>query len=138
MKAQLLKSEIEYKHALNRLLELDNPEPGSDKADEFEFLLFLIENYEQRKIREIPLPHPIAIIKDRMENLGLKSADLAKLIGSKSHASEILNLKRTLSLNHIRLISSEWNIPARILVQEYSIEEKSKIRSRSRGIRSKA
>ena len=76
MEMKLLKTEEQYENALNRILELNNPDPGTPEGDEFELLLLLIEDYEQREIEPIPDPHPVAAIKYRMEELGYKRSDL--------------------------------------------------------------
>jgi HTH-type transcriptional regulator/antitoxin HigA len=53
-----------------------------------------------------------------MEQSGRTQADLAELLGSRPRASEILNEKRELTLEQIRLISARWDIPAGALVGE--------------------
>ena len=45
----------------------------------------------------------------------------AALIGSQSHASEVLNRQRPLTLPMIRVLSAEWDLPADILVREYDL-----------------
>ncbi len=54
-----------------------------------------------------------------MEQKNLKNKDLAKIIGGKSKASEILRKKRRLTLSMIRRINKALGIPAEILIQEY-------------------
>lgn len=124
MEAKILKTENEYQEALDRILELDDPEPGTSEGDEMELLLLLVEDYEAKYIERIPDPHPVAAIKYIMEENGLRKADLGRLIDSRSHATEIINLDRPLSLNHVRIISSEWNIPAEILIQPYETRDR--------------
>ena len=48
----------------------------------------------------------------------MRQKDLAKVLGSKSRASEILSGKRSLSLRHINLLYKKLGIPAEILIQE--------------------
>lgn len=43
-------------------------------------------------------PDPIEAIKFRMEQMGYSQSDLAKVVGLKSRASEILSKKRKLTL----------------------------------------
>ena len=50
-----------------------------------------------------------------MEQLGLKQADLAKIIGA-NRISEVLNKKRTLSLDMIRALHLNLGIPADSLI----------------------
>ena len=121
MEAKILRSESEHEAALNRMLQLGDPEPGTPEGEEFELLLLLIEDYERKHVEPIPDPHPVAVIKHMMEERNLKRADFGRLINSRSHATEILNLQRPLSLKHIRLLSTHWNIPAEVLIQEYKL-----------------
>lgn len=60
---------------------------------------------------------PVEAIKFRMDQMGLKRADLVRIIGSKSKASEILNRKRPLSLAMIRRLHRELKIPADVLIR---------------------
>lgn len=52
----------------------------------------------------------------RMESAEYTQADLARLLGSRSRASEVLNRKRPLTLAMIRKLSRAWNIPADCLI----------------------
>ena len=78
----------------------------------------LIEKYEQEKY-PIDMPDPIEAIKFRMEQMGYTQNDLAKIIGLKSRASEILNKKRPLTLEMIRNLHEKMNIPTQVLIQAY-------------------
>ncbi len=66
----------------------------------------------------IVAPKPVEAIKFRMEQLGMQQEDLAKVLGSKSRASELLSGKRPLSLRHIKLLHKKLVIPAEVLIQE--------------------
>jgi HTH-type transcriptional regulator/antitoxin HigA len=54
-----------------------------------------------------------------MEQLGYNQVDLAKVVGLKSRASEILNKKRKLSLDMIRQLHDKLHIPTDVLIQPY-------------------
>jgi HTH-type transcriptional regulator/antitoxin HigA len=56
-----------------------------------------------------------------MEQAGHKQKDLAKLLGSRSRASEVLSGKCPLSLDMIRTLHEEWGIPLASLVGRKSI-----------------
>lgn len=60
------------------------------------------------------------IVSIDYEQNGYEQSDLAKLLGSRSHAAEILNGKRGLSLRMIRVLHAEWGVPLESLVQERS------------------
>jgi len=54
-----------------------------------------------------------------MEQMGYNQTDLAKVVGLKSRASEILNKKRKLTLEMIRQLHEHLKIPMEVLVQAY-------------------
>ncbi len=115
---KIIKTESEYKKALTKLEKLFNAKPNTPKGDELELLSLLIEKYEQEKY-PIDMPDPIEAIKFRMEQMGYTQNDLAKIIGLKSRASEILNRKRPLTLEMIRNLHEKMNIPTQVLIQAY-------------------
>jgi HTH-type transcriptional regulator/antitoxin HigA len=77
----------------------------------------LISAYEEQH-DPINLPDPIAAIQFRMEQHGLRQADLVSYIGNKSKVSEVLSGKRPLSLSMIRKLHKGLGIPLEVLVQE--------------------
>lgn len=116
-----IKTEVDYEWALKEIARYFDrePEPGTADADRFDVLADLIAAYEDR---QYPLPHvdPVAVIRHVMEAHG-GQAGLAALLGSRSRASEVLNRKRPLSLDMIRVLQKEWNIPAGLLVAPYEL-----------------
>ena len=114
---RVIKTEKDYEKILNRIDEIFDAEPDTPKGDELELLVTLVELYEKEKYH-INLPSPIAAIKFRMEQQGLKSKDLIPYIGSKSKVSEVLSGKRSLSLGMIRKLHEGLGIPADVLIQE--------------------
>jgi HTH-type transcriptional regulator / antitoxin HigA len=113
-----IKSKKDYQAALTRLEQIFDAKPGSKDGDELEILGILIEKYEQDRY-PIDYPDPIEAIKFRMEQLGYTQSDLARVVGLKSRASEILNRKRKLSLDMIRQIHQSLGIPTDVLIQSY-------------------
>lgn len=118
MKLKVIKTKKEYNEALKRLEKVFDAMPGSSKGDELEILALLIDQYEKEHF-PIPTPDPIEAVKFRMEQLGMKQKDLAETIGFKSRVSEILNKKRKLTLEMIRKLNEELNIPTSILIKVY-------------------
>jgi HTH-type transcriptional regulator/antitoxin HigA len=118
MKITPIRNNKDYQNALKRLEEIFDAKKGTEQGDELEILSILIEKYENEKF-PIDLPDPIDAIKFRMEQMGMKPKDLAKIVGYKSRVSEILNKKRKLSLNMIRKINETLLIPTEVLVQDY-------------------
>lgn len=113
-----IKTEKDYQNALERLDLIFDAEKGSVKGDELEILGILIEAYENENF-PIGFPDPIEAIKFRMEQMGYNQTDLARIIGLKSRASEILSRKRKLTLEMIRLIHDRMKIPTEVLIQSY-------------------
>lgn len=118
MNINLIKTENDYNQALERLEVIFGAKKGTEEGDELELLGMLIDQYENEHF-PIELPDPIEAIKFRMEQMGYTQNDLAKIIGFKSRASEILNRKRKLSLEMIRQLHASLNIPTEVLIQTY-------------------
>jgi len=119
MKLKLIKTEEDYQKALKRLDKIFHSKKGSKENEELEVLVMLIERYENEIVGEFPDPDPIEAIKFKMEQMDMTQKDLAKVVGLKSRASEILSRKRPMSINIIRKISLALSIPADILIQPY-------------------
>jgi HTH-type transcriptional regulator / antitoxin HigA len=118
MNLKLIKTKKDYEQALGRLEIIFDAKQGTQEGDELEILGILINQYEEEHF-PIDLPDPIEAIKFRMEQLGYTQNDLAKVVGLKSRASEILNRKRKLSLDMIRQLHEKLNIPTDVLIQAY-------------------
>lgn len=118
MKIKPIKTERDYHIALDRLEEIFDAKPGTSEGDELEVLGILIEKYEDENY-PIDLPDPIEAIKFRMEQMDYSQNDLAKVLGLRSRASEILNRKRKLSLEMIRNLHNVMKIPTEVLIQPY-------------------
>ncbi len=118
MNTKLIKTKKDYQQALDRLEIIFDAKPGSPEGDELELLALLIDSYEKELI-PIGYPDPVEAIKFRMEQMGYSQADLVKVVGLKSRASEILNRKRKLSLEMIRKLHETLSIPTDVLIQDY-------------------
>lgn len=117
MRPKVIKTEADYEAALARLDELLDAEPNTPEGDEFELWATLISTYEEEEF-PVDLPDPIAAIRFRMEQAGLKQVDLVPFIGSASRVSEVLKGKRSLSLSMIRRLHEGLGILAEVLLQE--------------------
>lgn len=118
MNIKPVKTKKDYQNALLRLEAIFDAKPGTSEGDELEVLSILVEKYENEHF-PIDLPDPIEAIKFRMEQIGYNQNDLAKLIGLKSRASEILNKRRKLTLEMVRQLHLGLNIPTEVLIQNY-------------------
>jgi HTH-type transcriptional regulator/antitoxin HigA len=113
MKPKVIKSEAELDAALSRIEAIFDARPGTSKGDELELLLLLVETYEN-KAHAIEPPDPIAALRFRMEQGGLKPKDLIPYIGSKSKVSEVLSGRRPLSLTMIRKLVAGLRFPPEV------------------------
>lgn len=118
MEIKPIRTEPDYKKALERLEIIFDAKRGSKEGDELEILSILIDKYESENF-PIEMPDPIAAINFRMEQLGLKQKDLVEMIGFKSRVSEIMNKKRKLTLEMIRKLNTSLKIPTEVLIQDY-------------------
>lgn len=115
-----IRDEADYDAALAAIDGLMGAEPDAPEADRLEVLVTLVEAYEARHW-PVDTPDPVSLIEHVMEARGYRQKDLAAVIGSQPHASEVLNRRRPLSLPMIRALSAEWDLPADTLVREYDL-----------------
>ena len=122
MNVRPIKTEADYDWALAEIAAYfeHEPAPGSPEAARFDVLAALIEAYEAQ-VWPIEAADPISAILEVMERKSLKQADLAKLIGSRSRASEILHRKRGLTMEQAWKLHQEWQIPAEVLLRPVEV-----------------
>jgi len=111
MNLKPIRNKKDLGEALARIDELIDAKPGAREYDELEILSTLVEAYEGKHC-PIPPPDPVEAIKFRMDQLGLRQADIAKYLGGKNRASEVLSRKRPLSLRMIRNLHINLRIPS--------------------------
>ncbi len=119
-----IKTEDDYEGTLARIELLLDAAPDTDEMDELELLTLMVSDYEN-KHHPIDLPDPIEAILFRMEQRGMDRAALVPIIGSRHRVSEVLNRKRGLSLNMIRNLHAELEIPLEVLIKNSREEEES-------------
>lgn len=123
MDAKVIRSEEqhqEYLHEIQNLIAL-GPQPGTDAAERLELFTVLVEAYENQKF-PIEAPDPVSAILFRMQEQGLRQADLVPYFGTRSRVSEVLARKRPLTVNMIRALSSGLGISTETLVGVDSVE----------------
>jgi HTH-type transcriptional regulator/antitoxin HigA len=118
MNIRPIKTEADYDWALAEIEQYFAREPaqGTPEAERFDVLAALIEAYEAR-VWPIKAADPVSAILEVMERKSFKQADLAKLLGSRSRASEILHRKRPLTMEQAWKLHQEWHIPAEALLR---------------------
>lgn len=115
MFTHILKTDEEYEAALERVDEIFDAAPGTPEGDEAELLVLLIKDYEDRH-HPIPMPDPIEALKLTMQDRGLKSKDLVGVIGSKGYVSQLLNRKKPLTVEVMRILHRQFGVPAEALL----------------------
>jgi HTH-type transcriptional regulator / antitoxin HigA len=118
MDIRALHSEADYDWALAEIAPYFEAPPtrGSAAADRFDVLADLIEAYERRHWPIKPAD-PLDAIRYVMDLKGLTQTDLAKLLGSRSRASEVLNGRRGLTPAMMAKLHRHWGVPAESLLQ---------------------
>jgi HTH-type transcriptional regulator / antitoxin HigA len=112
-----IKTEEQYEETLERIYHLlqIHPQPQTEKGDELEVLVTLVESYEAIHY-PMSTSDPIAYLKNKIAQNGLKQMDLIPFIGDKTMVSKVLNKKRELTLSMIKRLSKGLNIPVARLI----------------------
>lgn len=87
----------------------------TEKDDELGVLLLLIKDYEDRTIA-MPEIDVLEVIKEKMEEQGLKNKDLEPIIGSKGHVSSILSGRREITLKMAQRLKDYFHLPAEVFL----------------------
>ncbi len=113
---KLIKTEQDYKLALQQMEVLFHAKPNTTEGDTLELLALIIENYEEKHYK-IEALTPLEALKCEMEEQGLTQSNLAKRFGmSKSTISEIINGKKEMSLRFIKYLHNDLGVSAEILL----------------------
>lgn len=113
-----IKTEKDYEDALAEIERLFDATTDSIEADRLEILATLVEDYENKHY-SIPTSDPVDFLKYYLESRGLTRKDLEPYLGDRSRVSEILNRKRSLSIEMIRRLHEGLKIPAEVLIRPY-------------------
>ena len=122
LKYTLIKSESQYNtycKALEDLLE--NNENSKDSGDEIELLTLLIEKWdaEHSTLAEV---NPIELLHSLMLDKNLKAKDLVTILSvSKGLVSDILNYKKGLSKENIRILAGYFKVSQEAFNRPYKL-----------------
>ncbi len=122
MEIRPIHNKKEYKAALIEIEQLWTAPAKSAEADRLDVLALLVEHYEKTHF-PIADPDPIEFIEHVMESRGLSRKDLEPIIGPRGRVADILNRTRPLTLEMIRRLVSQLNLPAEVLVKPYEMRE---------------
>ncbi|MEN8179556.1 MAG: helix-turn-helix domain-containing protein [Pseudomonadota bacterium] len=110
-----MKNKTHYNQALARINELWGAKRNTEKGDQLDILMLLVEKYEEEHY-PIPPSDPVEAIKFLMEQKGLTRKDLEPYLGTRARVSEVLNKKRNLTLPMIKKLHEGLNIPYNCLI----------------------
>ena len=111
-----IKTDADYRAALNDIENLMMAEPDTIEGEKLDILVTLVEAYEAKHF-PMDLPYPVEAIKFEMERKGLTVKDLEPMIGKSNRVYEILNHKRSLTLKMIWKLHEGLGIPAESLIK---------------------
>ena len=117
-----IRSKADYKAALAEAERLWGAKSGTPNGDRLDVLATLIDAYEARHFPMDP-PDPIEAIQFRMEQQGLTRKDLEPLIGTRARVAEVMNRKRSLSIDMIRRLHERLGISAEVLIRPTRADE---------------
>lgn len=118
MEIKPIKNDADYQAALEEIERLFDAAPDTPEGDRLEVMVTLVEAYEEKHY-SLPMPDPIEAILYHMESRGLSRRDLEPYIGSRARVSEVLNRKRSLTMEMIRNLHTGLGITAEVLIQPY-------------------
>jgi len=120
MEIRPIKNETDYQAVLDEIEHLFDAAPDTPDGDKLEVLVTLVEAYEDKHF-SLPAPDPIEAILYHLESRGLSRRDLEPCIGSRARVSEVLNRKRSLTMEMVRKLHSVLGIPSDVLIQPYQL-----------------
>lgn len=116
-----IRSEADYHAVLAEIETLFEAKPGTPEGDRLDILTTLFEAHEAHRF-PIEKPDPIEMIHYYLESRGLARRDLEPFIGTRARVSEVLNRRRSLTLEMIRKLHQGLGIPAEVLIQPYALD----------------
>lgn len=111
-----IRTERDYEDALAEVGRLWGAKSGTREGDRLDVLATLIDVYEAQHHPMDP-PDPIEAIRFRMEQQGLTRKDLEPMIGPRNRVADVLNRKRSLSIEMIRHLHDRLGISADVLIR---------------------
>ena len=111
-----IKTHRDYRSALKEIEGLMTAKRNTPEGDRLDVLVTLVEAWE-RKHYPFDLPDPVAAIKYHMDQNGLRARDLIPFIGTRNRVYEVLNRRRSLTLQMIWRLHQGLGIPAESLIK---------------------
>ena len=116
-----IRDDTSHQQALAEIRHLWGSAPGTPNGDRLDVLMVLADAYEAEH-HAIEPPDPIEAIEIRMAELGIDRAGLGETLGiSSGRVSEILNRKRRLTVEMMRVLAAKLNLSERCLLRRYDL-----------------
>jgi len=121
MQIHPIRTDDDHRAALEEIEALWGAPEGSEEGDRLETLVALVDNFETERwpLAVDTSMDPVDALQFAIDELGHDRAELTRILGSRSRASEILARRRALTVAMIHAISEAWKIPAALLVRPY-------------------
>lgn len=117
-----IRTEADYEDALTEVERLWGARAGTPAGDRLDVLATLIDAYEAKHYPMDP-PDPVEAIRFRMEQQGLTRKDLEPMIGPRNRVADVLNRKRSLSIEMIRQLHDRLGISAEVLIRPSRLDK---------------
>jgi HTH-type transcriptional regulator / antitoxin HigA len=123
MNIRPIRNQADYDAAVAEIERLWVAKPGTEDGDKLDILATLVEKYENEHWPiDLSRIDPVDLLNYLVSEGGHSQTEFAELLGSRSRASEILNRRRALTVEMIHKISTEWNVPAELLIKPYKLK----------------
>ena len=120
MEIRIIRSKRDQRAALLEIEPLWTAPDKSPKAERLSVLALLVEQYEKTNF-PIDDPEPIELFEHVMQSRGLTRKYFEPAIGQRGRVTEIFNRVRPLSLEMIRRLVEQFDLPAGMLVKPYAL-----------------
>jgi HTH-type transcriptional regulator / antitoxin HigA len=131
-----IRTDEDHTAAVKEIERLWDASPGTPEGDALDILTTLVGVYENARW-PIKTPDPVDTLRAHMEATGRSQSDLAMVLGSRPRASEVMARKRRLTMNMVRKIASDWELPIAVLIAEYPLKKSSARKARRQRASSK-
>ena len=120
MQIRPIKTKADHRAVLKEIERLIDARPGTPAGDRLEVLTTLVERYETLH-EPIAPPNPVDALLYHMESRGLSRRDMEPYLGSRARVAEVLNRRRTLTIEMIRKLNAGLGISAEVLIRPYAV-----------------
>lgn len=123
LKYKVVKSQKQYEQYCKELDSLlESKSKSKEVKDQIELLTFLIEKWDSENSL-ISDADPIELLHSLMKDRKMKAKDLVKILGvSKGLISDILNYKKGLSKDIIRVLAIEFKVSQEAFNRSYKLK----------------